>query len=43
MTTPNIPGPKSPPKALRDAAKAERARRKACHGDWTPCNHPKGG
>lgn len=26
-----------PPKANQVLARAERYRRKACHGDWTPC------
>lgn len=38
MSTPSIPEPKAPPKALRDAARAERDRRKACHGNWQPCS-----
>lgn len=30
---------KKPPKADQQKARAERDRRKACHGDWTPCKH----
>lgn len=37
MSTPSIPGPKAPPKKMQEEAKAERARRKACHGNWYPC------
>ncbi len=37
MATPSIPNPKAPPKAMQEAAKAERKRRKACHGNWYPC------
>ena len=38
------PEPKAPPKAMQQRARAERDRRKACHGDWTPCNkHLSGG
>lgn len=32
-----LPNPKAPPKKMQAAAKAERARRKACHGSWAPC------
>ena len=40
-----LPNPKAPPKTLQAAAKAERARRKACHGTWHPCHvaHPVDG
>lgn len=34
----SIPGPKAPPKHMQQAAKAERARRKACHGSWVECS-----
>lgn len=37
MTTPSIPEPKAPPKAMQAKAKAERERRKACHGTWVAC------
>lgn len=36
----SLPDYKKPPRAYIEAAKAERDRRKACHGDWTPCDHP---
>lgn len=37
-----MPGPKAPPKNMQLAAQAERARRKACHGNWHDCGveHP---
>jgi len=43
MSTPSIPKPKAPPKRMQESAKAERARRKACHGTWYPCEttHPE--
>lgn len=28
---------KMPPKSMQQKARAERDRRKACHGDWTAC------
>ena len=42
MGTPSIPDPKAPPRRLVKSAKAERDRRKACHGNWYPCEvaHP---
>ena len=39
MSTPGLPDYKKPPKAEQAKARAERDRRKACHGDWTPCKH----
>lgn len=37
VTNMSIPDPKAPPKRMQEEAKAERRRRKECHGDWTPC------
>lgn len=31
------PEPKAPPKAMQQQARAERDRRKTCHGNWSPC------
>lgn len=42
MSTPGLPDYKKPPKHMVDAAKAERSRRKACHGNWTPCSEACG-
>ena len=32
-----LPDYKKPPKAMVAEAKAERQRRRACHGNWSPC------
>lgn len=31
------PEPKAPPKSMQRDARAERDRRKACHGNWYAC------
>ena len=36
------PDLKAPPRALQVQARAERDRRKACHGDWTACDRHTG-
>jgi len=38
-----LPGFKATPKADQAKARAERARRKACHGTWQACDtaHPE--
>jgi len=38
MSTPGLPDYKKPPKAHVEQARAERDRRKACHGNWYPCS-----
>lgn len=38
MSTPGLPDYKRPPKRLIESARAERARRKACHGSWQECS-----
>lgn len=42
-STPGLPDYKKPPKHMVEAAKAERARRKACHGNHYSCEvaHPE--
>lgn len=32
------PEPKAPPKSAQQKARAERDRRKACHGSWYACS-----
>lgn len=42
MSTPSIPDFKRPPRKFIEGSQRERARRKACHGDWTPCERHEG-